>query len=220
MWIAESLSIWTESFYQLLTGKTYNKSTNKSIAKQLRTINNKQQTTYKETGSHRSYRYSKIYITAFCSQPPCFNTQFALYFIVTTCLMSMAVGWMTKDWFLAVVGIFLFTTSSLLTNWYHRPLYPGVQWLEQEGDYSLPSNAEFKTAWRSVFTPTAHHHNVVLRHRDNFLPRLQNYSNYLMTLIYLLTKTTAERVKYDSVILKNRLYKSSHFCKYYHHTCI
>ena len=43
---AESLPVWTESFYQLLTDQAYDKSTHKSTTNEFRTINNKQETSY------------------------------------------------------------------------------------------------------------------------------------------------------------------------------
>lgn len=43
---AESLPVWTEIFYQLLTDQAYDKSTHKSTTNEFRTINNKQETTY------------------------------------------------------------------------------------------------------------------------------------------------------------------------------
>lgn len=43
---AESLPIWTESVYQLLTNQAYDKSTHKSTSNEFRTINSKQETTY------------------------------------------------------------------------------------------------------------------------------------------------------------------------------
>lgn len=46
---AESLTIWTENFYQLLTDHAYDKSTHKSTSNEFRTINNKQETTYNNT---------------------------------------------------------------------------------------------------------------------------------------------------------------------------
>lgn len=52
---AESLPVRTESFYQLLTDQTYDKSTHKSTTNELGTINNKQETTYNNRGIQITY---------------------------------------------------------------------------------------------------------------------------------------------------------------------
>jgi hypothetical protein len=61
----------------------------------------------------------------------------------------------------------LWGPSSLLSNGYWG-LSLEVKWLKHDPDYSPPSTAEVKNAWRYTSNQIRLHDMVLVKHRDNF----------------------------------------------------